>query len=107
MSTRGRYLTVCLKLLICILLRQPWTYVVKFTAHVELITKNLLRESSRALEAEWLAATSRTKTALLSIDCTAEADLCREQGVISYPAIRVFDGSEKLRRYKGPRKASA
>ncbi|PMD25441.1 thioredoxin-like protein [Hyaloscypha hepaticicola] len=64
-------------------------------------------EPSKALEAEWLAATARTKTALLSIDCTAEPDLCREQGVFSYPAIRVFDGSKKLRRYKGSRKASA
>lgn len=64
-------------------------------------------EPSKALEAEWLAATSQTKTALLSVDCKTEADLCQEQGVISYPAIRVFDGSEKVRRYKGPRKASA
>ncbi|KAH8747544.1 thioredoxin-like domain-containing protein, partial [Hyaloscypha finlandica] len=64
-------------------------------------------EPSKALEAEWLAATSQTKTALLSVDCKAEATLCQEQGVISYPAIRVFDRNEKVRRYKGSRKASA
>jgi Thioredoxin len=70
-------------------------------------TENVSREPSKALEAEWLAATSQTKNLLLSIDCTAEAELCREQGIISYPAIRVFDGSDKVRRYKGARKASA
>jgi protein disulfide-isomerase A1 len=70
-------------------------------------TDKFSREPSKALEAEWLAATSQTKTALLSVDCKAEATLCQEQGVISYPAIRVFDGNEKVRRYKGARKASA
>jgi protein disulfide-isomerase A1 len=70
-------------------------------------TDNVRREPSKALEAEWLEATSQRKTSLISIDCTIEADLCQEHGVISYPAIRVFDGSGKTRRYKGPRKASA
>jgi len=70
-------------------------------------TDTFAREPSKALEAEWLAATVKTKIPLLSVDCTAEADLCQEQEIISYPAIRVFDGSEKIKRYKGPRKASA
>jgi protein disulfide-isomerase A1 len=85
----------------------PALDVCKFVPARVKSTDKFSREPSKALEAEWLAATSQTKTALLSIDCKAEADLCQEQSVISYPAIRVFDGSEKVRRYKGPRKASA
>jgi protein disulfide-isomerase A1 len=85
----------------------PALDVSKFASARLKSTDKFSREPSKALEAEWLAATSQTKTAMLSVDCKTEADLCQEQGVISYPAIRVFDGSEKAKRYKGPRKASA
>ncbi|KUJ15828.1 uncharacterized protein LY89DRAFT_97094 [Mollisia scopiformis] len=63
-------------------------------------------EASKALEAEWISATSQTNQHLLSIDCKAEADLCAEYDVVSFPAIRLLKGSESSMRYKGPRKSS-
>ncbi|KAI9048442.1 hypothetical protein LZ554_007278 [Drepanopeziza brunnea f. sp. 'monogermtubi'] len=64
--------------------------------------------SSKALEPEWLSVTSQSSTPLVSIDCTSETTLCAEQGVISYPAIRLYRSkSEEVKRYRGPRKASS
>ncbi|KAI6711314.1 hypothetical protein JHW43_006144 [Diplocarpon mali] len=63
-------------------------------------------ESSKALEPEWLSATSQTPKSLISVDCTAEVTLCSEQGIISYPAIRVYHSNGNMKRYRGPRKAS-
>ncbi|KAE8453967.1 hypothetical protein EG329_007743 [Mollisiaceae sp. DMI_Dod_QoI] len=65
-----------------------------------------LAEASKALETEWVSATSQTSQRLLSIDCTVEADLCTEYDVVSFPAIRLLKGSESVMRYKGARKAS-
>ncbi|KAF8848341.1 hypothetical protein BDZ45DRAFT_681286 [Acephala macrosclerotiorum] len=66
----------------------------------------LVAYSSKALEPEWLSATSQTSQHLLSIDCTVEEDLCVQYDVVSFPAIRLLQGSESIMRYKGPRKAS-
>ncbi|KAI1769948.1 hypothetical protein F4818DRAFT_446796 [Hypoxylon cercidicola] len=62
---------------------------------------------SQALESEWTLATETGKKTLISIDCTAAASLCREFGVISYPALRYFDGHGKMTSYRGPRRASS
>ncbi|KAI0147803.1 ER-resident thioredoxin [Xylariaceae sp. FL1272] len=60
----------------------------------------------QALEAEWqLVADSHNS--LLTIDCSTEKALCEEFDIISYPAIRYFDGHGNTRSYRGPRKASA
>ncbi|PBP19962.1 hypothetical protein BUE80_DR009202 [Diplocarpon rosae] len=64
-------------------------------------------ESSKALEPEWLSATSQSPKELISVDCTAEAILCSEQGIISYPSIRVYHSNGNMKRYRGPRKATS
>ncbi|KAE9378273.1 hypothetical protein N431DRAFT_541785 [Stipitochalara longipes BDJ] len=106
-----RTLLVCLLDIIAAKSALGWNHVSRAKFEYFVNEKELAlvacEEPSKGLEAEWLAATSQTKYPLLSVDCTAEADLCREQGIISYPAIRVFDGSDKVKRYRGPRKASA
>ncbi|XXG96354.1 hypothetical protein Hte_002636 [Hypoxylon texense] len=66
-----------------------------------------LRAPSQALESEWIAATETEKKAMMSIDCASAASLCREFGVISYPALRFFDGHGKMTPYRGPRRASS
>ncbi|KAH8157953.1 hypothetical protein CIB48_g10294 [Xylaria polymorpha] len=43
----------------------------------------------------------------MSIDCSSESALCDEFGVISYPALRYFDGHGHTKSYRGPRRASA
>ncbi|KAI0397151.1 hypothetical protein F5Y17DRAFT_12558 [Xylariaceae sp. FL0594] len=64
--------------------------------------------ASQALEAEWTSlGTSLHGAALLSIDCSIEATLCSESEVISYPALRYYDGHGHTRSYRGPRRASA
>ncbi|KAI0830959.1 hypothetical protein F5Y06DRAFT_282011 [Hypoxylon sp. FL0890] len=63
--------------------------------------------ASRALEPEWISATETEKKALISIDCSSAASLCQEFGVISYPALRFFDGHGKMTPYRGPRRASS
>jgi Thioredoxin len=65
------------------------------------------REASKALEPEWISASTQSKRPLISVDCTAESELCDENGVISYPAIRLFKGLDSVTRYRGPRKAWA
>ncbi|KAI0025077.1 ER-resident thioredoxin [Xylariomycetidae sp. FL0641] len=62
--------------------------------------------ASQALEPEWLEA-AETEKALMSIDCSDLASLCKEFDVISYPAIRYFDGHGHMSRYRGPRRSSA
>ncbi|KAI1506430.1 ER-resident thioredoxin [Biscogniauxia marginata] len=66
----------------------------------------LVASSSQALESEWLPI-AESEDALISVDCSVEAALCSEFGVISYPALRFFDGHGGMRPYRGPRKASA
>ncbi|KAI1135797.1 hypothetical protein F5Y05DRAFT_161319 [Hypoxylon sp. FL0543] len=63
--------------------------------------------ASQALEPEWISATESEKKALMSIDCSSAASLCQEFGVISYPALRFFDGHGKMTPYRGPRRASS
>ncbi|KAH8600052.1 thioredoxin-like domain-containing protein [Bisporella sp. PMI_857] len=66
------------------------------------------KDASKALEPEWLTASKQASKPLLSIDCSAEVDLCIENQVISYPAIRLYEGGGNImRRYRGPRIAPA
>ncbi|KAI1337370.1 ER-resident thioredoxin [Xylariaceae sp. FL0016] len=60
----------------------------------------------QTLEAEW-APLAETDEGLMSINCADEHKLCDEFGVISYPALRYFDGHGSSWPYRGPRKASA
>lgn len=61
-----------------------------------------------APEYEEAATTLKEKgIALAKIDCTEEADLCKEQGVEGYPTLKVFRGLENPASYPGPRKAQA
>ncbi|KAL6252938.1 protein disulfide-isomerase precursor [Rhinocladiella similis] len=60
---------------------------------------------------EWATAESELTQPLVSVDCTAEPDLCAEHDVRSYPAIRLFHGlatnMTNSIRYRGPRKATS
>ena len=42
---------------------------------------------------------------LVKVDCTEEADLCKEYGVEGYPTIKVFRGLENITPYSSPRKS--
>lgn len=44
---------------------------------------------------------------LVKVDCTEEADLCKDYGVEGYPTVKVFRGLENHAQYSGPRKAPA
>jgi protein disulfide-isomerase A1 len=44
---------------------------------------------------------------LAKVDCTEEADLCKEYGVEGYPTLKVFRGPENISPYTGQRKAAA
>jgi len=44
---------------------------------------------------------------LVKVDCTAEADLCKEDGVEGYPTVKVFRGLENIAPYTGQRKSDA
>jgi protein disulfide-isomerase A1 len=44
---------------------------------------------------------------LAKVDCTEEADLCKEYGVEGYPTLKVFRGLETISPYTGQRKAAA
>ncbi|KAI1424826.1 thioredoxin-like domain-containing protein [Xylaria sp. FL1777] len=44
---------------------------------------------------------------LMSIDCSVESAVCDEFSIISYPALRYFDGHGHTKPYRGPRRASA
>ncbi|KAK0515254.1 hypothetical protein JMJ35_002633 [Cladonia borealis] len=44
---------------------------------------------------------------LAKIDCTEEADLCKDYGVEGYPTIKVFRGPDNVQAYSGARKAPA
>jgi len=44
---------------------------------------------------------------LAKIDCTQEADLCKEHGVEGYPTVKVFRGLDSVSPYNGQRKADA
>jgi len=44
---------------------------------------------------------------LAKVDCTQEADLCKDFGVEGYPTIKVFRGADTVSPYNGARKADA
>ncbi|KAM0276989.1 hypothetical protein ACHAQH_006172 [Verticillium albo-atrum] len=61
---------------------------------------------SEALEWEWPAIKEKEPN-VLSVDCSAEPDLCLEQDVRAYPALRFYRSGSYYARYRGPRKASS
>jgi protein disulfide-isomerase A1 len=61
-----------------------------------------------APEYEDAATTLKEKNiALAKIDCTEQADLCKEYGVEGYPTLKIFRGTENVAPYSGQRKAPA
>ncbi|KAI4178301.1 MAG: hypothetical protein L6R41_008445 [Letrouitia leprolyta] len=44
---------------------------------------------------------------LVKVDCTEEADLCKDYGVEGYPTVKVFRGPDNHTPYSGQRKAPA
>ncbi|KAF3070789.1 Protein disulfide-isomerase [Daldinia childiae] len=63
--------------------------------------------ASQVLEPEWTSAAESEKKSLISVDCASAASLCKEFDVISYPALRFFDGHGKMTPYRGPRRRSS
>ncbi|KAF3344550.1 hypothetical protein VdG2_07238 [Verticillium dahliae VDG2] len=61
---------------------------------------------SEALEWEWPAIKEKEPN-VLSVDCSAEPDLCLEHDVRAYPALRFYRSGSLYARYRGPRKASS
>jgi len=64
----------------------------------------------KALAPEYEEAATALKEkdiALAKIDCTQEADLCKDHGVEGYPTIKVFRGVDTVSPYTGLRKADA
>lgn len=61
-----------------------------------------------APEYEEAATTLKEKNIpIAKIDCTEEADLCKEYGVEGYPTLKVFRGPDNIQPYSGQRKAQA
>lgn len=61
-----------------------------------------------APEYEEAATTLKEKNIKLAkIDCTEEADLCKDHGVEGYPTLKVFKGLDNVSPYGGQRKAGA
>ena len=61
-----------------------------------------------APEYEEAATTLKEKDiALAKVDCTEEADLCKDYGVEGYPTLKVFRGPDNVQAYSGQRKAPA
>ncbi|KAI1124157.1 thioredoxin-like domain-containing protein [Nemania abortiva] len=48
-----------------------------------------------------------SRKSLMSIDCSTLSAVCDEFGILSYPALRFFDGHGHTQPYRGPRRASA
>ncbi|KAI9368936.1 thioredoxin-like domain-containing protein [Aspergillus egyptiacus] len=44
---------------------------------------------------------------LVKVDCTAEEDVCKEQGIAGYPTLKVFRGVDTVKPYQGARQAEA
>jgi len=62
----------------------------------------------KALAPEYEEAATQLKeknVALAKVDCTVEADLCKEYGVEGYPTVKVFRGPDNVKPYQGARKA--
>ncbi|KAJ2980788.1 hypothetical protein NUW58_g6855 [Xylaria curta] len=64
------------------------------------------KTGSQALESEWMSIAG-SHTSLISFDCSTGSAVCDEFGIISYPALRFFDGHGQMKSYRGPRRASA
>ena len=61
-----------------------------------------------APEYEEAATTLKEKDIQLAkVDCTEEADLCKDYGVEGYPTLKVFRGPDNVQSYSGQRKAPA
>ena len=61
-----------------------------------------------APEYEEAATTLKEKNIpLAKVDCTQEADLCKDYGVEGYPTIKVFRGPDNSKPYTGARKSPA
>lgn len=61
-----------------------------------------------APEYEEAATTLKEKNIpLVKVDCTSEADLCKDYGVEGYPTVKVFRGPDNIKPYPGARKAPA
>jgi protein disulfide-isomerase A1 len=61
-----------------------------------------------APEYEEAATTLKEKNIpLVKVDCTEEADLCKDYGVEGYPTVKVFRGLDNIKPYIGARKAPA
>lgn len=61
-----------------------------------------------APEYEEAATTLKEKNiALAKVDCTEQADLCKDYGVEGYPTLKVFRGKDDVKPYNGQRKAPA
>ena len=61
-----------------------------------------------APEYEEAATTLKEKNIpLVKVDCTEEAELCKDYGVEGYPTVKVFRGLDNIKPYSGPRKAPA
>jgi protein disulfide-isomerase A1 len=64
----------------------------------------------KALAPEYEVAATELKEkniALVKVDCTEEADLCKEYGVEGYPTLKVFRGLDSVKAYQGVRKTAA
>ena len=47
------------------------------------------------------------KIPLVKVDCTEEAEVCKDYGVDGYPTMKVFRGLDNVSPYGGARKAPA
>jgi protein disulfide-isomerase A1 len=64
----------------------------------------------KALAPEYEVAATELKEKnipLIKVDCTEEADLCREYGVEGYPTLKIFRGLDSIKPYGGARKSGA
>ena len=62
----------------------------------------------KALAPEYEEAATKLKEQdipLVKVDCTEEAELCKEYGVEGYPTVKVFRGPDNISPYSGARKA--
>lgn len=44
---------------------------------------------------------------LVKVDCTAEEELCRDQGVEGYPTLKIFRGLDSSKPYQGARQTES
>jgi len=61
-----------------------------------------------APEYETAATTLKEKDIpLVKVDCTEQAEICKEYGVEGYPTVKVFRGLDNVAPYSGPRKSDS